>query len=178
MQALNLPIKWRWNFIMHMDHRIISMLPLDLVVQALKVVFRYWLLYVYTAKHLHHPEMPLTKPPLKQMMGNPWPAIKTIDDLAKWCAMPTRELQKHLTWCFRLFPNITDYVNHNQTRSRPNDTVYIGYNAVAIPVSSFQDNNQAVHSVRLTRYTMGTEKTPPRNDAVFLWKWWLPDRHF
>jgi hypothetical protein len=40
--------------------------------------------------------MPLTKAPVKRMMKNLQPAIKTFDDLAEWCAIPIGELQNYI----------------------------------------------------------------------------------
>jgi hypothetical protein len=42
------------------------------------------------------------------MMKNQRPAIKTLDELAEWCAMAKGELQNHIAWCFRRFADITD----------------------------------------------------------------------
>jgi len=91
-----------------------------------------------TVKQRHDSDIPLTNVPIKRMMKNLRPEIKTLDDLAEWCAMPRGELQNHITWCFKRFADFTQYVNHDQDVSRLNDAKYIQYNAIAIPVTSFQ----------------------------------------
>jgi histone H3/H4 len=72
------------------------------------------------AKHCHDDDMLLTKAPIKRMMNNPRPEIKTIDDLAEWCEMLKGELQNHIAWCFKRFADFTDYVDHHQYLSRHN----------------------------------------------------------
>jgi len=59
------------------------------------------------------------------MLNNQQPDIMTLDDLAKWCAMPTGELQNHIAWCLKTLDNFTDYVNHDHYFSHPNDAQYI-----------------------------------------------------
>jgi len=39
-------------------------------------------------KQCRNEDIPLTKAPIKRMMKNPQPGIKTLDDSAEWCAMP------------------------------------------------------------------------------------------
>jgi len=51
-------------------------------------VLLYQELNANTAKQHHDDEMPLNKAPVKRMIKTPPPEIKTLDDLAKWCAMP------------------------------------------------------------------------------------------
>jgi hypothetical protein len=58
--------------------------------------------------------MPLTKAPVKLMMKNPQPDIKTLDDLAEWCAMPKGKLQIHIAWYCKRFADCTGYVNYSQ----------------------------------------------------------------
>jgi len=65
-------------------------------------------------------------------MQNLRPAIKTLDALAKWCAMQKGELQNHIAWCLKRFADFTDYSDHNQYFSHLNDAKYIRYNEVAI----------------------------------------------
>jgi len=79
------------------------------------------------------------------MIKTPQPEIKTPDDFAEWCAMPKGELQNHIAWCFKRFADFTDYVDHDQYLSCINDAKYIPYNAVAIPVTSFLRDKEAVH---------------------------------
>ena len=122
--------------------------------------------------------MPLTKAPIKRMMKNPQPEIKTLDDLAEWCAMPKGELQNHIAWCFKRFANFTDYVDHDQQFGHLNDAKYIRYNAVAIPVTTFQCDEQAVHMVCCTGSTRWRKHKPPRNDTVLLWMGMSSYRHF
>jgi len=94
-------------------------------------------------------------------MEHPQPEIKTLDDLAKWCAMPKGELQNHIAWCFKRFANFKDYVDHDQYFSCLNDAKYIWYSAVANPVRSFQYDEQAVHMVRCTGSTRWRKHKPP-----------------
>jgi len=55
------------------------------------------------------------------------PGIMTLDDLAKWCAMPKGKLQNYIAWCFKWFTDVTnnvdvtDNVDHGQQCSRLND---------------------------------------------------------
>jgi len=81
--------------------------------KARRKVFQYWELNRNAAKDRHDNNMPSTKAPMKQIMKNPGPEIKTLDDLAKSCAIPKWELQNHIGWCFKRFADFTDYVNHN-----------------------------------------------------------------
>jgi hypothetical protein len=76
--------------------------------QARKEVFQYQELNANAAKQRHDDDMPLTKASIKRMMKNPEPEIKTLDDLAEWCAMPKGELQNHIAWCFKRFADFTD----------------------------------------------------------------------
>jgi hypothetical protein len=87
------------------------------------------------------------------MMENPRPEIKTLDDLAEWCAMPKEEIQNHIAWCVKRFADFTAYVDHDQHFSRLNAAQYIKYNAVAILGTSFQCDEQAVHMVCCTGST-------------------------
>ena len=73
-----------------------------------KEVFQYCELNANAAKQRRNDDMPLTKAPIKQMMKNPWPEIKTLDDLAELCAMPKGELQNHIAWCFKRVADFTD----------------------------------------------------------------------
>jgi hypothetical protein len=83
-------------------------------------------------------DMPLTKAPIKRMMKNSRPEIKTLDCLAKCCAMPKGELKNDIAWCFKRFADFTDYVDHDQYFRCLNHAKYIRYKAVAIAVTSFQ----------------------------------------
>jgi len=76
--------------------------------QARKEVFQYRELNANAAKQCRGNDMPLTKAPIKRMMSNPQPEIKTVDDSAKWCAMPKGELRNHIAWCFKRFADFTD----------------------------------------------------------------------
>ena len=100
--------------------------------KARKEVFQYRELNPNATKQRQDADMPLTKPPMKQMVKNPRPEIKTLEDLAEWCAMPKGELQNHIAWCFKRFADFTDYVDHAQYFSRLNDANYIRKNTVAI----------------------------------------------
>jgi len=146
--------------------------------KAWKEVFQYRELNANTAKQGGDNDMPLTKAPIKRMMKNPRPEIKTLDDLAEWCAMPKEELQNHIAWYFKRFADFTDYVDHDQYFSRLNDAKCIWYNPVAIPVMSFQCNEEAVHMVRCTGSTRWRKHKPPRNDTVHLRIGRSPDSHF
>jgi len=146
--------------------------------KARKEVFQYRELNANVAKQRCDDDTPLTKVPIKGMMKNPQPEIKTLDDLAKWCAMPKGELQNHIAWCSKGCADFTDYVDHDQYFSRLNHAKFIWHNAVAIPVTSFQCDEQAVHMVRCTGSTRWRQHKPPRNDTVLLWMGTSPDSHF
>jgi len=83
--------------------------------------------------------------------------------------MPIGELQNHIAWCFRRFTNFPDYLDHDQYFSCLNDAKFIWYNTLAIPVTSFQCNQQAVHIVHCTGSTRWRKHKPPRNDTVLCW---------
>jgi len=102
------------------------------------------------------------------MMKTLHPEIKTLDILAEWCAISKGELQHHTAWCFKKFANFTDHVNHNQHFRHLYDANFILYNAVAILVTSFQWDMQAVHKVHCTGSTWWRKRKPPRNDKVVL----------
>jgi hypothetical protein len=89
--------------------------------KAQKELFQYRELNANAVKQRRNNDMPLTIAPVKRMMRNPWPDIKTLDDLAEWCAMPNGELQNHIPWCFQRFADFTDYVNHDQYFSHLNN---------------------------------------------------------
>jgi len=122
--------------------------------------------------------MPLTKVPIKWMMKNPEPEIKTLADLAEWCGMPKGELQNHIAWCFKGIADFTDYVDHDQYFSCLNDAKFIWYNPVAILVMSFQCDVQTVHMVRCTGSTRWRKHKPPRNDTLLLWRRMSLDSQF
>jgi len=143
-----------------------------------KEVFQYRGLNSNTAKQLHEDSMPLTKVPIERMMQNPQPEIKTVDSLAKWCAIPQGELQNYIPWYFKRFADFADYINHDQYFSCLNHAKFIQYNTVSIPVTSFQCDEQAVHMVRCTGSTRWRKHKPPRNDTVLLWMGMSSDSHF
>jgi len=110
-----------------------------LIVQknAAKGLFQYGKQIDDAAKQRHHNEMPLNIAPNKRKMNNPRPEIRTLDDSANWCAMPTGDLQNHIAWCFERFADFTDYVHYEEYFSCLNNAKYIRFNAVAILVTSF-----------------------------------------
>jgi hypothetical protein len=79
-----------------------------------KEVFQYLELNANAAKQRHDCDMLLTKACINRMMNNPQPEITTLDDLAEWCAMPNRELQNRIAWCFKRFADFTANINHDQ----------------------------------------------------------------
>ena len=143
-----------------------------------KVVFQYRELNADAAKPHCDNDMPLTEAPIKHMMKHPRPEIKTLDDLAKWCAMPHGELLNHIAWWFKRFANLTDYVNQDRYFSHLNDAKYVRYNALAIRVMFFYGDEQAVHIVRYNWCTRWRKHKPPTNNTVCLWMGTSPDRHF
>jgi len=145
--------------------------------KAPKEFFHYRQLISNAVAHFHNNDMPRTYAPFKRKMKNPQPEICTLDDLAKWCAMPRGELQNYIAWCFKRFVELTEYVHHDQYFSRPNDPKYIHYNAVAIPVTYFQCDEQEVHIVHCTQSTRWRMHKPPRNDTVLLRMGTSPDKH-
>jgi len=116
--------------------------------KAQKEICQYQELNAHSDKQRPNNEMPVTKPPNKPMMKNPQPETKTLSDLAESFAMPKGEPQTHIAWCFKSFANFTDYIDHGQHFSRLNDAKYIRYNTLAIPVTTFQCDQQVVHMVR------------------------------
>jgi len=71
-------------------------------------VFHHRELNANAAKQRRDDDIPLTKAPIKRMMKILQPEIKTLDDLAEWCAMPKGELQNQISWCFKRFADFTD----------------------------------------------------------------------
>jgi len=122
--------------------------------------------------------MPLTKAPIKQIMKNPQPEIKMLDELAEWCAMPYRELQNQIAWCFQTFADFTGYGNQDQYFGQLIDKEYIRYNAVAIPVRSCQCHKQDIQMVRCIGFTRWRTHMTPRNDVLLLWSGTSPDGNF
>jgi len=141
-------------------------------------MFQYRELNANTLKQRHNDDIPLTKAPFKHMMKNPRPEIKTLDDLATWCAMRKGELQNHLAWCFTRFADFTDYVDHDQCLSRLNNAKYIRYNALPIPAMPVPCDKQAVHMVHCTGSTTWRKHKRPRNITVLLWIGKRLDSHF
>jgi hypothetical protein len=121
-------------------------------------VFQYRELNVNAANQYCHDDMTPTKAPIKRMMKNPQPEIKTLHDLPEQCAMQKGERQINIAWCSKKFADFTGYVDHSQYFRHLNDEKYIRYNTVAIPETSFQCNNQVVHLVRCTRSTRWVAK--------------------
>lgn len=83
--------------------------------------------------------------------------------------MPKWKLQNYTTCCFKRFANVIDYVNHDQYFRHLNNMTYMQYNAVAIPVRSFQRNQQAVYTVYCTGPTRQRTHKLPRNYIVLPW---------
>jgi len=146
--------------------------------KARKEVFQYREVNANAAKQCRKDDIPLTKAPIKRMMKTPQPEIKTLDDLAEWCAMPKGKLQNHIAWCVKRFADFTENINHHHYFSRRKDAKYIRYNPVAIPVTTFQCDKEAVHMVRCTGCTKWRKPKPPRNDTVLLWMGMSLDSHF
>jgi len=142
-----------------------------------KDVSQYGELNGNAAKQPRDEYLSVTKAPIKQMMNNREVEIKTLDDLAEWCSMPKGELQIHIAWCSKRIADFTDNVDHDQYFSCLNNAKYIWYNALAIPVTSFQYDEQAVHMVRCTESTRWGKQTAPRNDTVHLWIGTSSDSH-
>jgi len=92
--------------------------------------------------------------------------------------MHTGELQYHIPRCCKRFADFTDYVNHNHHFSHLNQARSIRYNAVAIPVTSFEGDEQAVHMVRRTGCTRWRQNQPSSNDMVRLLVGNSPDSQF
>jgi len=71
-------------------------------------------------QHREH-TIPQMKVPIQSMIQYLSPDIKTLDDLAQWCAMQKGELQNHSASSFLQFANFTVYVNQYQYFSSHND---------------------------------------------------------
>jgi len=140
-------------------------------------VFQYRQLNANAAKQHHDDDTPLTKASIKWIMKHPRQETMTLDDLAEWCAMPKGELQNHIPWCLKVFADFTDYVDHDQDFTRLHYAKYIRFNAVSIPVTSFQCDQAAVHSVRCTGCIRWRKHKPPRNDTVHFWMVMSADSH-
>jgi hypothetical protein len=143
-----------------------------------KELFQYRALNANAAKQCCDDDMPLTKAPIKGMMKHLQSKIRILDDFAEWCAMQKGELQHHIAPGFKRFTNCTDYVDHDPNFSRLKDSKNIPYNGVAILVTSFHSDQQAVHMVRCTGSTWLRKYKPPRNDTLVLWMGTSPDSHF
>ena len=141
-------------------------------------VFQYRKLNAYAAHQSRYNEMPLTKVAIRRMMKNLQPILKTLDDLAKWCAIRKAELQNHIAWCLKRYADFTDYIDHNRYFSHLNDAKSIRYNAVPILVTTFQWDVQAAYMVHCTGSTRWRNHQQPRNDTLLLWMGMSPDSHF
>jgi hypothetical protein len=137
--------------------------------QSCKQVFQYRELYANAAKQCRNDDTPLTKAPIKRMIKNLRPEIKTLDDFAKWCAKPKGELQNLIAWRIKRFADFTEYVHHDQYFCSLHDAKYICYIKVPILALSYQCNEQAVHLVRCTGFTRWKKCKSPRNHTVLLW---------
>ena len=122
--------------------------------------------------------MPLTNILIKQMMKNPQLEINTFGDLAGWYAMPNRDPQCHIVWCFKKVADSIDYIEYTQYFRHFKDGKYIQYNTVAIPVMSFDCNKEAGHMVYCTGSTWWRKLELSRNDIVLLLIGMSPDSHF
>jgi hypothetical protein len=141
-------------------------------------VFQYGELNANDAEQQHNDDKLLPNALIKWMIKNPPPDIKTLDDLAGWCPMPKEELHNHIALCFEIFAEFTDYVNHDEHLCLHNNPKNIPYNAAAIPVLSFQCDEQSVHMARYTGSTRWRKHKPPRNNTVLLWRGTSLDSHF
>jgi len=92
--------------------------------------------------------------------------------------MPKGELQNHIAWYFNRFADFRDDVDHDLDFSHLNNAKYILYNAVAIPVTCFQCDEQAVYMVRCTGSTRWRKHKAPKNDTVLLWMGTSLNSHF
>ena len=122
--------------------------------KAPKEMFQYQQLNSNTVTQRRDDDIALTTVPTKWMMNNQWPEITILNDLAKWCAMPNGELENHIDWCLKRFADYTDYVDHDLYSSHSNNAQIIPYHAVALPVTSFHCDKQAVHMVHCSGSTM------------------------
>lgn len=140
-------------------------------------MFQYLELNVHSTQHCRHYDMALTAAPIKRMTKNLRPQIKTVDDMAEWCAIPNRELQNLIVWCCNRYADFTDYLEHDQYFSCLNNTTYIPYNAEAVPVMSFECNERVVYIVRCTGSTNLRKHKPSRYYTVLLVKKISPGSH-
>jgi len=146
--------------------------------KAWNEVFQYRKLNLNTTKQCHDDHMPLTKLANKRIINNLQQEIITFDDLAVQCAMPKGDLQNHITWCIKRFASFTDYINHGQYFSRFKNAIYIQYNMLAIPVTIFHCDKQAVYMVCCNVSTRRRKHKTPRNDTELLWMETSLDSHF
>jgi hypothetical protein len=112
------------------------------------------------------------------MMKTPQREIKTFDHLVKWCEMPKEELQNRIALYFKRVADFTDYVDHNQYFNPLINAKYILFNAVAILMTSFLCDDQAVDMVYCTVSPRWRKHMPPRNDTVLLRMGTRLDTHF
>ena len=145
---------------------------------AQQEVFQYRELNANAANECRDNDMTLTKPCIKRMTKNLQPEIKTLDDLAEWCAMRKGEVQNHNASCFKRFANYTDYVDHNHDSTHFNNANHTWYNTVAVPETSFQCDEQAVHIFCCTGSTRWRKYKPPINVTTLLCMGTSPDSHF
>jgi len=143
-----------------------------------KEVFQYQELNANAANHNRDDDMPLTKALITPTKKNLRPEIKTLDDMGEWCPMPIGELQHHIACCFKWFTDFTEYVYDNQYYSHLNDVKYPWYNTVAIPGTSYQSDEQAVHMVHCTGSTWWKKQKLPSNDTAHFWMGTSSDSHF
>jgi len=140
-------------------------------------VFQYQELNANAANQRRDNDTHLTTVPIKLIMNNPQPEIKTLDDMAEWCAMPKGELQNQISWCLKRFADFRDYVYHDQYFRHLNNAQYIWQYPVEIVLTSFQCDEHRVYMVCCSWSTRWRKHKPPTNDTVLLWMGTTPYSH-
>lgn len=131
-------------------------------------MFQNWQSNANTVNKCCNHELPLNSVLIKQIKKTLQQAIKTLDKLAKWSAMPKWELQNHIAWWFDRSADFSDYIDHIQYSSYLNNAKFIWFNTVAIVVMTFECNEQAVQTVCCTGSTMWRKYNRRPNGTVFL----------
>jgi hypothetical protein len=140
--------------------------------------FKYRELNIDAAKHRsHEPNKP--KQPLLCCMKSPQNDVKHLKDLANWCGLASDELQTLIAWCLKTWFERPAYFDSDNEFGQLSDFWYTRYNAVSIPITCFQsEDEQQMHIISSSAKSAWRKGKPPRNDTVLLWTGKNAESHF
>jgi hypothetical protein len=140
--------------------------------------FQHRELNVEAAKRRSH-EPNKQRQPLPRSMKSPQNDVKHLKDLANWCGLAGDELQTLIAWCLKTWFERPAYFDTDDDFGQLGDFRYTRYNAVSIPVTCFQtEDEQQTQIIRSTGKSAWRKCKPPRNDTVLLWTGKNSESHF